>query len=203
MHEPEATAITSSITSSLVLAADDPSALAQFYGALLGAQPQPGLSAAHWRVPWPAGGGLEVYSPSRSRPQPRQPGRLALCLQRKADGPGALAVLQAWISTALELGASVGIRRGRNRSAPRPGCWIRRAIACCCWCCPEGWARLSPHSLPTSMGKPFTLVAVAALAVPTAAVRQCQRQGSPLARRAGRDGPVPRRRRGWHLRAAG
>ena len=91
-----------------MLAADDPAALAQFYGALLGAQPQPGLSAAHWRVPWPAGGWLEVYSPSRSRPQPRQPGRLALCLQRKADGTGALAVLQAWISTALELGASVG-----------------------------------------------------------------------------------------------
>jgi hypothetical protein len=30
MHEPEATAITGSITSSLVLAADDPSSLAQF-----------------------------------------------------------------------------------------------------------------------------------------------------------------------------
>ena len=32
--------------------------------------------------------------------------RLALCLQRKADGTGALAVLQAWISKALELGAT-------------------------------------------------------------------------------------------------
>jgi hypothetical protein len=106
MPEPEATAITGSITSSLVLAADDPSALAQFYGALLGAQPQPGLSAAHWRVPWPAGGWLEVYAPSRSRLQPRQPGRLALCLQRKADGTGALAELHAWISAALELGAT-------------------------------------------------------------------------------------------------
>ena len=52
MPEPEATVITGSISSSLVLAADDPAALAQFYGAL--------------------------------------------------------AVLQAWISTALELGASVG-----------------------------------------------------------------------------------------------
>jgi hypothetical protein len=31
---------------------------------------------------------------------------LALCLQRQADGPVALAVLQAWISTALELGAT-------------------------------------------------------------------------------------------------
>ena len=107
MPEPEATAITGSISSSLVLAADDPAALVQFYGALLGVAPQPGLSSTHWRVAWPAGGWLEVYSPSRSRPQPRQPGRLALCLQRKADGPCALAVLQAWISTALELGASL------------------------------------------------------------------------------------------------
>jgi hypothetical protein len=108
MPEPEATVITGSISSSLVLAADDPVALVQFYGALLGVAPQPGLSSTHWRVAWPAGGWLEVYSPSRSRPQPRQRGRLALCLQRQADGPGALAVLQSWISTALELGASLG-----------------------------------------------------------------------------------------------
>jgi hypothetical protein len=48
----------------------------------------------------------ELLGPSRNRPQPRQPGRLALCLQRQADGPGALAVLQAWIATALDLGAT-------------------------------------------------------------------------------------------------
>lgn len=108
MSEPEATAITGSITSALVLAADDPAALAGFYGALLNVEPQPGLSSTHWRVPWPAGGWLELYAPSRSRPQPRQPGRLALCLQRKADATGALAVLQAWICTAQELGASMG-----------------------------------------------------------------------------------------------
>ena len=108
MAEPEAPAITGTITSSLVLAADDPAALAQFYGALLNLEPQPGLSGTHWRVPWPAGGWLELYAPSKSRSQPRQPGRLALCLQRKADATGALAVLHAWIATALELGASVG-----------------------------------------------------------------------------------------------
>jgi hypothetical protein len=107
MAEPEAPAITGTITSSLVLAADDPAALARFYGDLLHVELQPGLSSTHWRVPWPAGGWLEVYAPSRSRPQPRQPGRLALCLQRKADATGALAVLHAWIATALELGASV------------------------------------------------------------------------------------------------
>ncbi len=107
MAEPEAQASTGSITSSLVLAADDPAALAQFYGALLKVEPQPGLSDTHWRVPWPTGGWLEVYAPSQSRPQPRQPGRLALCLQRKADAAGPLAVLHAWIATALELGARV------------------------------------------------------------------------------------------------
>jgi hypothetical protein len=94
------------LSASIVLAADDPAALAQFYGALLGVEPQPGLSAAHWRVPWPAGGWLDVYAPSRNRPQPRQQGRLALGLQRQADGTGALAVLHAWISTALDLGAT-------------------------------------------------------------------------------------------------
>lgn len=108
MPEPEEPTITGPITGALVLAADDPAALVQFYGALLNVAPQPGLSSTHWRVPWPAGGWLEVYSPSRSRPQPRKQGRLALCLQRKADATGVLAGLHAWISTALGLGASVG-----------------------------------------------------------------------------------------------
>ena len=107
MPEQEATAITGSITASIVLAADDPAALARFYGDLLNVEPQPGLSSTHWRVRWPAGGWLELYAPSKSRPQPRQLGRLALCLQRKADATGALAMLHAWIATALELGASV------------------------------------------------------------------------------------------------
>jgi hypothetical protein len=102
MPEQEARALSASI----VLAADDPATLAQFYGALLGVEPQPGLSPAHWRVPWPAGGWLDVYAPSRNRPQPRRQGRLALGLQRQADGTGALAVLHAWISTALDLGAT-------------------------------------------------------------------------------------------------
>ncbi len=107
MNEPAAPVITDSITGLLVLAADDPAALARFYGALLNVEPLPGLSSTHWRVPWPAGGWLELYAPSRSRPQPRQSGRLAQCLQRKADAAGPLAVLHAWIATALELGASV------------------------------------------------------------------------------------------------
>lgn len=106
MAKPEAPLI----TSSLVLAADDPTALARFYGALLHVEPQCGLSSTHWRVPWPAGGWMELYAPSRSRPQPRQSGRVALCLQRRADADGPLAVLHTWISAALELGASVDDR---------------------------------------------------------------------------------------------
>ena len=95
------------MSGSIVLAADDPAALAHFYGALLEVEPQQGLSASHWRLPWPAGGWLEIYAPSRSRPQPRQQGRLALCLQRQAEGKGEVAVLNGWIEAALGLGASL------------------------------------------------------------------------------------------------
>ena len=91
---------------SIVLTADEPAALAVFYGRLLGVEPQAGLGEQHWRLPWPAGGWLEVYAPSRSRPRPRQQGRLALCLQRQAEGSAAISVLDAWISRALELGAT-------------------------------------------------------------------------------------------------
>jgi len=50
MPEQEARAVPGSI----VLAADDPAALARFYGALLGVESQPGLRGTHWRLPWPA-----------------------------------------------------------------------------------------------------------------------------------------------------
>ncbi|WP_225867532.1 VOC family protein [Cyanobium sp. NIES-981] len=101
----EKTAGKPAVCGSIVLAADEPAALACFYGALLQVEPQQGLSARHWRLPWPAGGLLEFYAPSRSRPQPRQPGRLALCLQRSAAGADPVAVLEAWMVQALELGA--------------------------------------------------------------------------------------------------
>ena len=104
---PQALAVAMGMTASIVLAADHPAALARFYGALLDVEPQPGLSSTHWRVRWPAGGWLEVYAPSKSRPQPRQQGRLALCLQRQAEGTGTLALLNSWITSALDLGASV------------------------------------------------------------------------------------------------
>lgn len=94
------------MTGSLVLAADDPATLARFYGTLLAKQPQPGLSEMHWRLPWPAGGWLEIYAPSRQRPQPGRQGRLALCLQRPAGPSGASASLEAWVAEVLEAGAA-------------------------------------------------------------------------------------------------
>ncbi len=56
------------MTGSIVLAADQPAELVRFYGALLELEPQPGLSASHLRVPWPAGGFLEIDQSSRCRP---------------------------------------------------------------------------------------------------------------------------------------
>lgn len=88
---------------SLVLAADDPAALARFYGALVGQQPQPGFGAHHWRLPLPGGALLELYAPSRSRPLPRQRGRLAVCLRHR----GPATQLDAWIDQACALGAAL------------------------------------------------------------------------------------------------
>ena len=87
-------------TCSLVLAADDPSALASFYGAVLDCVPTPGAASTHWRVPLPSGMWLELYSPSRSRPLPRQRGRLALCLQLEGAEQGVRLAVQR----CLELG---------------------------------------------------------------------------------------------------
>ncbi len=95
------------MTASLVLAADDPAGLARFYGALLVTEPLQGLSATHWRVPLPAVGVLELYAPACGRPQPRQHGRLALCLQQRAHGADPAALLNTWIEAALALGASL------------------------------------------------------------------------------------------------
>ncbi|NDG75324.1 MAG: VOC family protein [Synechococcaceae bacterium WB8_1B_136] len=87
----------------VVLAADDPADLARFYGALLQQPPAVGLAEHHWRLALPGGGRLEIYRPSRTRPRPRQPGRLSLCLQRPGDADG----LAAWIRQAEGLGAAL------------------------------------------------------------------------------------------------
>jgi len=92
----------------IVLAADDPAALATFYGVMLDGKPQQGLSSTHWRVPWPPGGWLEIYAPSSNRPQMRQQGRLALCLQAaSAAGGDCLGILQCWLEMAVQQGATV------------------------------------------------------------------------------------------------
>lgn len=110
MPNPEATPgwVPPCPETALVLAADDALALATFYAALVHQTVQPGLSPTHWRVDLPSAGWLELYQPSRNRPQPRQLGRLAVCLKRKGDA----AALEAWIHQAIALGA-------RQLHAPR------------------------------------------------------------------------------------
>jgi hypothetical protein len=64
MAEPAVPVAAMGMTGSIVLAADDPAALARFYGGLLEVEPQPGLSPSHWRLPWPAGGVRAIAQPA-------------------------------------------------------------------------------------------------------------------------------------------
>lgn len=89
------------VSAALVLAADDPQALAAFYAALVEASVSAGFSDAHWRVPLPGMGWLELYRPSRQRPVAQGRARLAVCLKRQGDG----AALVLWMQQALDLGA--------------------------------------------------------------------------------------------------
>ncbi len=89
------------VAAALVLAADDPEALAAFYAALVEVSASPGFSTAHWRVQLPGMGCLELYRPSRQRPLPQGRGRLAVCLKR----PGDRDALELWMEQALALGA--------------------------------------------------------------------------------------------------
>jgi len=94
------------ITTTWVLAAQDPANLARFYGALLGVEPITGLSSQHWRIPLPAGDELEIYRPSRHRPFPDRGRALAPCLRQSAR-PDPLEVLQEWVNEAVASGAVV------------------------------------------------------------------------------------------------
>ena len=94
------------ITTTWVLAAQDPANLARFYSVLLGVEPIPGFSTQHWRVPLSAGGELEIYRPSRHRPFPDRGRALAPCLRQIArDEP--LVVLMRWVTAAVASGAVV------------------------------------------------------------------------------------------------
>ena len=108
--------------SSIVLAADEPAVLAAFYADLIGVPAEPGLTSTHWRLPWPPGGWLEIYVPSRSRPQPRSEGRLALCLQRSAHGVDPIAALSTWAQAALAGGAT--LREPPHRESFGAECWL-------------------------------------------------------------------------------
>ena len=88
---------------SVVLAAQDPAALASFYATLLRVSAQPGLSANHWRLPLPGGAQLELYAPSRRRPPLPAGGRLAPCLRRCGDDE----TLAAWVAAACHGGAEL------------------------------------------------------------------------------------------------
>ena len=103
MPGPETMSPLTSPTVGLVLAADDPEALARFYGSVCLSQVEAGLSANQWRLPLPGSGLLEIYAPSRSRPLARQRGRLALAIQLDGGGPG----LQAAVQRAETQGAAL------------------------------------------------------------------------------------------------
>jgi hypothetical protein len=127
-----------------VLAADDPAALASFYGALLEVEPQPGLSPSHWRLPWPAGGWLEVYGHREVGPNLSSWGDLGSACNVRRMQQEPLRCSKPGSPRPSTWASARGSRRAGNRLAPKPGCWTRRPTACCClWCLPReaplGW----------------------------------------------------------------
>ena len=95
-----------------VLAADAPQHLAEFYAQLSGCPlPTPAESGVQ-RLELPGAGALMIYRPSRQRPQPAQPGRMALALQ--------VPDLEQAITTALAL-------QGRVIEPPRQESFGREA----------------------------------------------------------------------------
>ncbi len=66
----------------LVLASENPQHLASFYGHLFNCTlPSPVTGSRSATLSLPMGMALVLYRPSHQRPQPRQHGRLALCLK--------------------------------------------------------------------------------------------------------------------------
>lgn len=83
----------------LVLASDTPARLAAFYAALCGREAAETAGSGVWTLNLPTGGLLQIYRPSRLRPQPPAAARLALCLH--------CGDVQALGEQALALGARV------------------------------------------------------------------------------------------------
>jgi len=88
-----------------VLEADVPARLAIFYGRLLKVGSERGFSDLHWLLRLPVGAVLQMYRPSRNRPDHPPGGRLSLMLTRPAESGRCLAVLEQWLAEARDLGA--------------------------------------------------------------------------------------------------
>ena len=81
----------------LVLASDNPARLAAFYSTLCDSKATEAAGSGVWNLNLPTGGLLQIYRPSRLRPQPPSAARLALCLHCRD--------VQALGEQALALGA--------------------------------------------------------------------------------------------------
>ena len=149
---------------SWVLAAQQPEALARFYGALFQTAPRPGVAAQHWLVDLPGGGVLQLYRPSRTRAMPAAAQALAPCLQHQVDGKAdnPLELLHAMVDAARQLGATVV-------EAPR-----QEPFGAECWLAdPEG-NRLLLLCTAASAAKPHTNDDTTNDSTLATACRQCQ-----------------------------
>jgi len=88
----------------LVLASLEPERLAQFYGALLGLHPRPGLSSSHWLVTTATGLDLQFYRPSRQRSLTAQGRAWSPCFSEQT-GDDPLQLLRHWCEKACQQGA--------------------------------------------------------------------------------------------------
>ena len=105
-----------------VLASLEPERLAQFYAALLGLDPRPGLSPSHWLVTTATGLDLQFYRPSRQRSLAAQGRAWSPCFSEQTEDEP-LQLLQHWCEQACEQGAQQG-------DAPRlepfgAECWMK------------------------------------------------------------------------------
>lgn len=91
---------------SWVLAAEDSTRLATFYGELFQAKLNPGVAEHHCIVQFSDGTQLEIYRPSRRRSFPARGRALAPCL-RLPPSQEPLPELQRLLSNALQRGGSI------------------------------------------------------------------------------------------------
>lgn len=107
---------------SWVLAARDPQRLAAFYAGLLQTEAQAGLADHHWIVPLPAGGSLQIYTPSRHRPWPASGAVLAPCFQRSTTNTP-LEELWSWRADVIAMGG--GSTEDPRQESFGAECWLK------------------------------------------------------------------------------